>query len=58
MSIRLVKIIPVNKYNGYVNRHKYWLVKDPATTEILSIKESATEAIKYVDDEGLVLQPD
>jgi hypothetical protein len=56
--IRIVKVVPINKFQGTVNRHKYWLVKDVKTTQIIAQKDSATEAIKFIEDEGLILQPD
>lgn len=52
-----VRVIPILKFKGRVNRHKWWLIKE-TTGKILGNYESMSEAIRKVEDEGWILEPD
>ena len=51
-----VKILRIPKFLGRVNRHCYWLIKDSVTGKNLAKKESMSEAIYLVEQEGWVLE--
>lgn len=56
--VKTVRIIRILKNPGTKDRHCYWLVKCVNTTANLANESSMTEAIKKVEDEGWILQPD
>lgn len=45
-----------SKVSNPIRPHRYWIVKDQEG-KTLCVQESMTEAIKFVEDEGLILSP-
>lgn len=54
--MRHVEIIAVRQYPKSKMNNCYWFVKDEKR-KTLAVRESLTEAIFYVEQEGLILKP-